>query len=361
MPPGNREPEMADFKADIVRVTIEPHPNADLIEVAKVGAFNSIVKKGEFATGELAAYIPEASVVPEDVIEELGLTGRLAGKRKNRVKAVKLRGVLSQGLLHPLDRGRLASAGPFAVGDEVTDLLGLVKYVPPVPMHMDGEVEPAPEGTLAFDVEPWKKTPEEITPEDFVIVTEKVHGTFCGISYAPESGYAVFSKGMGSRGLAFKLDVERNQRNLYVDAFNRHLSEGLAAYHAARGLGAGDRIFVLGEVYGRGVQDLQYGMTERGFLVFDVGVRPADGAVTWLRWEDVVTFCGETGLGHVPVLHAGTGWGPDMKLEEGLSAVGGGHMREGVVVRKEFAAGGRLLLKHVSEDYLLRRGGTEFD
>ena len=77
---------------------MKEHPNADALEIAQIEDYMSLVQKGVYHTGDLVVYLPEASVVPQDVIEELGLEGRLAGKTKNRVKAIKLRGVLSQGL-----------------------------------------------------------------------------------------------------------------------------------------------------------------------------------------------------------------------------------------------------------------------
>ena len=95
---------MATFAATVERLTIEPHHNADALELAVVGNYRAIVRKGQFQTGDLGVYIPEQSLVPDWLIKKLGLEGRLAGKQQNRVKAIKLRGVLSQGLIVPLPR-----------------------------------------------------------------------------------------------------------------------------------------------------------------------------------------------------------------------------------------------------------------
>ena len=89
---------MSTFAVKVVPITIEPHPNADALELARVGDYRAVVKKGEFHSGDLVAYIPEGAVLPPELIEHMGLTGRLAGKDANRVKAVRLRGALSQGL-----------------------------------------------------------------------------------------------------------------------------------------------------------------------------------------------------------------------------------------------------------------------
>ena len=91
---------MAVFESKVHALKVEPHPNADRLELAAVGGFRCVVQKGAFKNGDLAAYIPEAAVCPEWLIKELGLEGRLAGSKHNRVKAVKLRGALSQGLVY---------------------------------------------------------------------------------------------------------------------------------------------------------------------------------------------------------------------------------------------------------------------
>jgi RNA ligase (TIGR02306 family) len=70
---------MATFEVKVLPVKIETHPNADALEVARIGDFRAIVRKGDFGNGDHVAYIPEGAVVPADVLEEMGLTGRLAG------------------------------------------------------------------------------------------------------------------------------------------------------------------------------------------------------------------------------------------------------------------------------------------
>lgn len=72
---------MSSFQVPVKRIrAIEAHPNADAIEFAVVDGYRSIVRKGDFASGELVAYIPEASIVPEAVIRRLGLWDAEKGK-----------------------------------------------------------------------------------------------------------------------------------------------------------------------------------------------------------------------------------------------------------------------------------------
>lgn len=100
---------MAEFETKVYKLTIEEHPNADRLELARVGDYHSIVLKDQFKTGDLGVYIPTGAIVPEWLIKRLGLwddekeKGKLAGKDGNRVKEIRLRGQLSEGLIYPVE------------------------------------------------------------------------------------------------------------------------------------------------------------------------------------------------------------------------------------------------------------------
>src|SRR5260370_7359704 len=92
---------MARFVVEVLRLTnVEPHPNADRLDLAVVGNYRVIVAKGSFHTDDLVAYIPEAALLPEALIDELGVRNYLAGPQHNRGKAQTLRGILSQVLVY---------------------------------------------------------------------------------------------------------------------------------------------------------------------------------------------------------------------------------------------------------------------
>lgn len=350
---------MAEFAANVVRVGIEEHPNADILEIGKVNEVTVIVPKGKYRTGDLAAYIPEAAIVPDDVLELLGLVGKLAGKKKNRVKAIKLRGVVSGGLLHPLGIGRLADAD-LAEGDDVTELLGLVKYEPPIPVSMGGQVFSAQGGTVKYDIDSILRYPELLPRETPVVVTEKLHGTWCCMGWHPDFGDIVSSKGVSGRGLAFRL-VEENAGNLYVRAF-RVWEEWLMSvlgHHRE----TGTPYYLLGEIFGRGVQDLHYDLPNPGFRTFDVRIGPR-----YLPWPEVeATASAHDGPGTVPVLGVVEDWPAAEKYVSGATTFGGKHVREGVVMRLRDASWSvgdpveRPIAKWVSDAFRVRKGGTEFN
>ena len=80
------------------------HPNADKLDVVRIGGWQIVVGRDQHRAGEKVVYIPEQALVPEVVQKVLGVEGRLAGSRKNRVKATKFRKILSQGLILPFEK-----------------------------------------------------------------------------------------------------------------------------------------------------------------------------------------------------------------------------------------------------------------
>ncbi|BBB01139.1 hypothetical protein RVR_8401 [Actinacidiphila reveromycinica] len=355
---------MSALRVTAERLTILDHPDADALELAQVGLYRAVVAKGAYRTGEFAVYIPEQSVLPDALIGELGLTGRLAGSRRNRVRAVRLRGELSQGIVcrpGALDGVDLERAA--ADDTDFADLLEIVKWVPPVPVSMSGDVDAAPDLLPWIDIENLKRYPDVFAPGDLVTVTEKLHGTACCLTYHASSGRVqVTSKGLGARQLALR----EADGNLYWRAVRGHGLPAVAAALADR-LGA-DRIGIFGEVYGKGVQDLGYGTDAGaglpGFAAFDV-CADLGGRLRWYDPADLLD--GELPL--VPRLfHGPFDLATVLALAAGTETVSGRdlHIREGVVVRTADGKyspriGGRAVAKVVGDAYLTRKGGTEYE
>jgi RNA ligase (TIGR02306 family) len=394
-----------------VRVAIEPHPNADAIELAKVGGYVSIVKKGQFKTGDLAVYLPEQSVLPEWMLKQLGFwddinnKGTLSGSAGNRIRAIKLRGVLSQGVLLGGNCGDYPDAGlraeygespqyiivrgnpsdgvtpsaSFEEGENAAEFLGVTKYEPAIPVHMAGRVAGGDlDATIAYDFENLKKIPDLFDDGEEVVFTEKIHGTLLQVGVIPphlwegkswadkcpdigDDGYkgVVTSKGQGARGLL--LDPS-DLSNLYV-AMVRELGlwEKLE-YICTQNLGCGTQpAFLFGEIYGQGVQDLGYGTPIKRFRAFDlyVGGRDKGHFVSHDTFERVLM---PRGIPTVPVLYRGP-FGMDQvaKHTDGNTTLTEQkHIREGIVIKATNGAAhprhGRKIAKSVSAQYLLRKG-----
>lgn len=398
---GNK---MSKFEVKVVAVdSIEPIEGADAIELARIKDFRSVVKKGDFKAGDVGVYIPENAIVPDELLAEMNLIGKLAGSAKNRVKAIRLRGCLSQGLLYKPKKDdykeyydyedevlapgsgltHLEMARRYLhIDDNVADEMGITKYEPEIPTSMGGEVANiGSENTVSYDIENLKKYPHVLAEGEEVVVTEKLHGTFCVIGYIPgldhpemfEDG-EVFtaSKGLGSRGLVFK-NNEKNKNNVYVQNLV-DLTEGVgfniidAIKHAfIREEVEPKPVYIMGEIFGKGIQDLSYNQPGHNFRVFDIYVgKPGLGK--YLDYEMLEFVCKEyLDLGMVPVLYKGPFNRTKIdELAAGLTIMGDGkHIREGIVIKptmeREDSELGRVNLKHINEEYLLRKGGTEYN
>lgn len=112
---------MSDRKLAHIEIieSISPIQGADKIEVARVLGWECVVKKGEFKVGDIIVYVEVDSVMPDKPEFEF------LRKRKFRVKTIKLLSQISQGLILPL--GSLSGF----VGDDVTEILGITKYLSP--------------------------------------------------------------------------------------------------------------------------------------------------------------------------------------------------------------------------------------
>jgi len=363
---------MSKLECKVVEVKIESHPNADVLELARVGDYLSIVGKDQFKTGDKVVYIPEQSILPDGLIEELGLVGKLSGKEQNRVKAIKLRKILSQGLVYP-------AKAEWKIGQDVIEELGIIKWVPPVPIEMSGLVDNW-DFTLNFDPENIKKFPDVIEEGEYVYYLEKIHGTFCSVTLAPEEKrkenmlngkFAVSSKKYAHNGVYYQ-DIPENENNVYLKGVkNSGIAEKFEKMEAtwievSKRLNQ-DPLYpltIVGEVYGK-VQDLRYGVEgDVAFRAFGI----CTNGRTYFSMPDFLSACKENGIETVPVLYEGPHSKEKMlEYTVGREQVSGREtcIREGLVVypglEREDELIGRVFLKSVSEKYLLRKGGTEFN
>jgi hypothetical protein len=385
---------MSTFEAKVYRLTIEPHPNADKLELAAVGDFRAVVGKGLYKTGDLGVYVQEGSIVPKWLCEKY--EWKLAGPDANRVKAIRLRSILSQGIIVPIrpdiewDGEHVYTNGTdgfitledgteheIIPGEDMAALLGITKYEPPIPVHMAGEVWNAFGYTLSYDIENFKKFPDILIDGEQVVMTEKLHGTWTCLGYHPDVGPVITSKGMSGQGLALKMN-DANKDNLYIRSLNAttlgvdvgdvddtgepiledqniidrmiHLTSGIEPF------------YILGETYGKGVQDLAYGTKSPEFRVFDIYVgQPGQGR--YLNFDELDRTCGALSIPMVPILYLGEFTKEKLNIfTNGVETISGQgqNIREGLVVKPTIERRneliGRIQLKSVSEAYLLRKG-----
>jgi RNA ligase (TIGR02306 family) len=380
---------MSRFEVKVRKIeAVEPHPKADRLEFARVEGYRSVVKKGEVKAGELVVYLPEAAVLPEFVLRALGLwnsetnLGMCAGEEGNRVKVVVLRGYMSQGIVfplsyladHPLGAGwylQDAESGlwPVQEGDDVAGILGITKHVPVVPDELSGAVMAVGRHLIPdFDIEDIKKYPRILEEGEDVFITEKLHGILTGAVFLPEQDaidgerFFVFGKGIGHDGLAF-IDDDANKDNVYLKAAHKWDLKSKVVELANR-LDVHDvPVFLIGETFGIGVQDLGYGIKPdyRAFAI-GAGYRGREKYVDYLTALD---HAAALGVQWVPELYRGP-FSKEIldKVITGKETLSGNevHMREGGVIEpkvpRQSPEIGRVALKAISPDYLRRPGNT---
>jgi RNA ligase (TIGR02306 family) len=386
---------MSEFKVEVKKVdSVTQHPNADRLDMVVVGGITCISNKLEdgsprYKAGDYVVFIPESAVIPEYLLKRLGFwndekaKGMLSGSRGDRVKPAKLRGVISEGVIFGVDTGAKPSVSgrvvvnskentsietePYA---DISESLGITKYEPPIPTQMNGKIKDNHQYAWKFDVENGfkDKLHEQLfNVGDYVVITEKLHGTFCGIvitredqgslGFGPDNNILISSKGLLRLGLFLENTEENRNSNLYVRKVLEHLSdEGSYLNFLVNNLDKmnGTHAYLFGEIFGTGVQDLKYGLVEPELRFF---------VEIWEKCyenEDLVMFpCRDT----VPVLYRGE-WSPSLieKYISGQDSINGVNIREGIVVMSDFPSDTKFkACKFVSDEYKTRKGGTEFN
>lgn len=130
-------PKKANHQANVVVIgaDIFPHTNADSLELIKIDGFQVVVRKGQFAIGDVGVYIQPDSIVPQSPAFEfiwkdyVGVDGSVP-ERRRRITVRRFRKEYSEGLLLPLSDFPEINPGLVSAGDDLSDLLGISHYVP---------------------------------------------------------------------------------------------------------------------------------------------------------------------------------------------------------------------------------------
>jgi RNA ligase (TIGR02306 family) len=328
--------------ASVVKIAdIQPITGADAIMVASVKGWKVVVKKDEYKVGDLAVYYEIDSFLPiRPQFEFLRKSSfkRMGSNEGFRLKTIRLRGQISQGLLTPIPEG---ITNP-KEGDDLTEALDIVKYEPPIPAQLAGKIK----GTFPSFI---PKT-DEIRIQNFesevgfspvgerAYVTEKLDGT---------SFTCYFNNGVfGVCGRNWELS-ETSDNSLWRMANVLQLKEKMTKH--------GKNIALQGELIGAGINGNLYGLSDHKLFFFtgydiDKGRRMFFDELEWVLFG--------LQLQMVPVLEKYGFVIPNesnivdymLKYAEGKSVLNMEVDREGVVVRgleREFS------FKAISNTYLL--------
>jgi RNA ligase (TIGR02306 family) len=174
--------------ASIQTITLlKPIKDADKIETALINGWECVVEKNKFQAGGTAIYIEIDSWVPHEIAPFLskGKPPReYNGIKGERLTTVKLRGQISQGILLPVDILPTNLDNPntrYSPGTDVTNLLNIQKYEPPIPAQIAGTIKGKFPGHVEKTDEEriqniTQKIPEYLAQKLTFQVTEKLDG-----------------------------------------------------------------------------------------------------------------------------------------------------------------------------------------
>lgn len=349
--------DMAFFGVTLETIgAIVPIPKADRIEMARLSGldFQFVILKGQFKDGDKCLYFPIDSILPAPLIEKMGLTGKLAGKDRDRVKTVKLRGQVSQGLVTEVSLvpDEMARRGD---PSELTAFLGVTKYEPPEIVCQDGILSRLPEGLSVYDIEGAERFANivDLLMDQEVVVTEKVEGSNLSVACYPDGkDGSIFVNQRTATILPLPVDESSSSSSSHT-FWKIAREQDLIGLARALSVKFGKPVAVYGEALGPGIQKNIYQLKGHKAPLYDIKV-----GHEWLAFDEYVGNLG--GREAVPLLFRGKLRdflaGKTIKeASDGKSMLRDGS-REGIVVRPvkeqvvpEF---GRLLIKQRSPKYL---------
>jgi RNA ligase (TIGR02306 family) len=319
---------------------IAPIEGADQIEQARVMGWTVVTKKGEFRPGDKCVFFEIDSILPAGAA-----WAEFMRPRGFRVKTIKLRGVLSQGLALPVD---ILQGDVPEVGVDVRDRLGVTKFEIVVPdvREMAGTFPARVPKTDEIRLQSALGVLDEIRGQEFYITT-KMDGSSATFYRDIDGGFIVASRNWA---------IKPGANQLWTVAEKYGLPDKLPPGYA-----------VQGELCGPGIQKNRLNLD--GLDVFMFNVYDVKSG-TYLEYQAFVDFCRDLGLRTVPIEkvvrgdealrfeHSLDGW---LEAARGLYA-GTKNRKEGIVIRPlvetpSRTLQGRLSFKVINNDFLLKDEG----
>ena len=278
-------------------ISVEDIPGADTIQLYTVLGWKVVDKKDAHKVGDLVVYLSLDSWIPHEIAPFLSKGSEpreYNGVKGERLRTIKLRGAVSQGLLlslrDPTVYKALLGSNDWYEGQDHTEQLGIQKWEAPIPAQLAGKVKGNfPSWGRKTDQERcqnlWDKIEQHIVADTKFEVTIKLDGSSASYGLSPDKEYVACS-----RNLSLELDQEGNT---FVDTGRKYDLETKFKLH--------DRpLLISGELCGPGIQKNQEGLKEHQFFVFDI-YDPM--TASYLPANERSKIVKEFGLLHAPILH----------------------------------------------------------
>lgn len=354
---------MSNWKVSKQKINLFVHPSAEKLEIGKVGSYQVVVQKGLYKDGDEVVFAPEKSILTGQIKAEF--EKYLVGPDKDRVKAVRLRGEISTGIIVP--PFLVGDVSDYAVGEDISERLGITHYEPPIPTQLAGKVKSYSMPYVgSHDCEHANVYVNDLINGERVVISEKVHGSQFILAHNIANGETIVSsKGLLKRGLTIE---DSDENSYWLAAKNDNLVEKIKNNFSS------GVVQVFGEVIP--VQSgYSYGNTKPTSKIFDIRVDgvsipydvvPEDFKSLWVPivydgplnldskevviYEDVERGIRKTRTDYILSKEV-------VELSKGNELVSGKglHIREGVVlapyIDREAKDGTRLRLKIINPAY----------
>jgi RNA ligase (TIGR02306 family) len=328
---------------------VKPIPDADSIETVGVLGWEVVSKKGEFQTGDTCLFIEIDSLLPEIPEFEFLRKGCWNDNlKKYRLKTVKLRKQLSQGLALPTTVFPILAG--LTAGADVTDLLGIEKYEPPIPAQIVGDAR-----SFSWPISKTDETRVQLDDEYGFI--ERLSGKpyYIGLKLdGTSSTFLIDPKDETFHVCGRNYSYKRNDTHTFWKIAQRYNIEQRLRYFWDKG---NNRIAIQGEIVGPGIQKNPLGLSVPDLYIFNV-IDIADNTRFSLGMSRFIVQ--ELGLKFVPIVDKGSSFGytkTDLlemakgKYKTHFSSAKDSQDREGIVIRSMC---GNISFKAINNDFLLK-------
>jgi RNA ligase (TIGR02306 family) len=261
---------------------ILPIDGADKIVCVKILGWQCVALKTEFKVNDLCVFFEIDSVLP---IATWNDHLRKDPAKPLRIKTIRLRGQLSQGLAMPLS---IISSGEYEVGQDVTQLVGVTKYEPVVPAHLSGMAKGNFPAFLHKTDEPRLQSEPRVLDEaiskNLVLVgTLKMDGTSF-TAYRRDADFGVCSR---------NLDLKETEDNAHWKMARKLKLEEILRSEPRN-------LSIQGEMVGPGIQGNRMGFKEVDLYLFNL--YDIDTG-KYLSHNELSVFAEKHGLNAVPTVH----------------------------------------------------------
>ncbi len=257
---------------------LEPIEGADAIEIARVLGWQLVVKKGEFKIGDLMVYVEIDSLMPDIPAFEF------LKSRGMRIKTIKLRGQISQGICFNLSI--LPSDFEISEGVDCTDTLGIIKYEPPIPACLNGVAK----GKFPSFIPKTDETRVQVLQN----ILDKYKGEKCVISEKVDGSSTTYFLNNGEFGVCSRnLELIEDEENSYWK-----VARELDIENKLRKFGR--NIALQGELVGEGIQSNKLKLKGQKILffnVFNIDER------TYMNFSEMRNFISDLALELVPIIN----------------------------------------------------------